>query len=350
MIKIFKKLILFKNFKTSLILPKTSLEFTIFPTKIEIRDKEKKFEKLEYFLDFKSVYNLKIFLNLEKYFIKVRGFSKEGFFNYEIALLEDSVNLIVKKGDLSINGKILKNKKSFLLFPLKNFKSFKENPENIYLGVDKKMDMESIKKREDLKEILPVWFKLANNVLVELPKKLEGIATLFEELEKLLKKGDKKGVETLFLDIFRSGFYGIFSPRLLDEDHFGVIKRDTKISKNSSDLILLKKGAEFIRKLFFEEKKNRVEILLNLLPSFFSGRFVDIESSFGIFDLKWSKKLLKEMVLKSKIDGKISFKFQSKIKSFRVRETKREKGTIFKSSSVLNIKKEKIYLFDRFQK
>jgi len=108
----------------------------------------------------------------------------------------------------------------------------------------------------------------------------------------------------------------------------------------------LKEGKELIRELFFKEEKRKINMLPLLLPSFSFGRFINIESSYGRFDIQWSKKLLKKMIFYSSFSGEIEFQLQKKIKTFRLKE----KNKILKKPFKLEVEKNKIYLFDRFQK
>jgi hypothetical protein len=269
------------------------------------------------------------------------------YFKYEVFLRDKKINLLLKRAPCrSINlkdGKKLFLKKAYPL-PLK-VKDFciNEKREKLFLGVSKSLNMENIRRRMDLKEIFPILFYMGQMVPETLSKNLfkyEGVATLLKSCK----------TEKDFLKLFSAGFFSIFTPRLFDNQFQGIVDNDLKISKNATPLILLEKSRNLIRKIFFEEENNKIKILPSLFPSFHSGTLLNVQSSFGIFNINWSKKLLKKIIFKSFKDEEIDFEFQSKIKTFRVRENKRDRGKLFKTKTPFIAEKNKTYFFDRFCK
>lgn len=326
-IKIFKKNIFFTHLpRTKMVVPKTSLKVEISPAKIVFFNEK---EKKEFFLD--GIFDgFTIFLNMEKFLIEVRGFSHLGFVKYKIFYEDKKVFLLFEKADKKFSvfdgkKKIVDFLKKRILVPL-FFEYNQKNPlEKLYLGCDKKQDMEMIKRRKDLKEILPIWFSVGN--ILPFQKK------------PLIEKFD----ERFFMDIFQTYFTGIFFPRKEDEDHYGKLHLNIK-----NPLNLLKEGSCLIKEIFFKEEKNSIVIL----PKYYfpSGRFINIGSHVGSFDLMWSNGILKKMVLRSKKDAELSFLFNKKIKTFRMRNSLDRKGNIFKSFEKIPIEDKKTYFFDRFQK
>lgn len=350
-IRISEKLTVFSHkMGSKVILPKTTLEVQIFPTKIIFLDLEN-LEKKESFciLDLKGPFkNFTILQDIEKAIIEVFGFCENGFFKYKIFADNKKIKILLLKAPNNFIT-FLKNKKKEVLrqkelFIIKmKIKVFeKKSLEKLFLDVHKKPDIFFIFKRLDLKEILPFWFCLGKDL--DLKKKK---INLFKEMEKMVfEKCSKILLESVLLKIFQKFFSDLFSPRTFDEKYQNI---DIEIDKKISPLVLLEQGACFIRSLFFIEEENSFKILPFLLPSFFSGRFINIESSVGKFDIVWSKKKLKKMILKSTKTKKILFSI-SKIKSFRLKENRGEKGKIFKADEFIYIEKDKIYFFDRFQK
>ena len=336
-----------------IIIPKTTIEVVVFPTKLRFynREKNKKNPDLDLDLDFKGPFDkFFIFQNLEKFHVEVNGFSKEGFIRYIIGVKEEKIFIEIKKTPSQKVFLLIKNKKykvslnSPFFLPLKTKYMEPSKIEKLSLGMHKKQDVELIQRREDLREILPIWYALGQ-LLPTLKYKYEGVATLLTKCKKLIDKKDKIELEKLFLTIYKAGFRSIFSPTLLDDKFQSIINtKKLKISESASSLVLLKKGYEFIRSLFLCENKNQIEILPTLLPSFHCGRVLNLKLSIGIVHIEWSKKLLKKMILHSKKDAKIRLKLQPSIKSFRIKEK------YYKASDLIGLKKDQIYYFDRFQK
>ncbi|MBI5346972.1 MAG: hypothetical protein HZB76_07515 [Chlamydiae bacterium] len=332
------------------LLPNTLYQVTIYPTLIVFKNFEKT-EEFKLFLDLKGpVEPFTIFLDLEKKGLTVKGFSQEGYFCYHLFANEEKVSLLLEKGPKSgidysgfKKGTILP--KHTLDLPIKP--AFpKPTKETLSLGMNKALDFDMIKRRADLKEIFPIWYRLAE-LIVDQPKTNVGTAKLLENCQELIEKKDRVNLEKAFLKVFKAAFFGMMVPRLNDE-YQGIVPLEEK--HGASPIYILKEGAKLIRSMFFMESENTFSILPSLPVGFHSGRFINIQTAFGSLDIEWSKKLLRQMVFKAAKDFSLKLNLQKPIDTFRVRLHKKDKGKNYLADDVIPIKANTAYFFDRFQK
>lgn len=260
-------------------------------------------------------------LDLEKRGVHVFGHSKSGYERFCIGMTDEGIRIMSEKG---------KTKK---VIPTKvNLSQISK--ERLSLGSHKALDWDLVKRKRDLSQVFPVWFRLGQMV-PEIPLKKEGTATL-------LKSCDKLEVVPQFLKLFMAGFHGILIPRLNDDEHQGIIQSDAKVS--GCPLGLLTEGAKQIRALFFTEEKDGFAFLPCLPPEFHAGRFLNLTTSKGdIINLEWSKKLLRRVIIRPGVSREVRFHFQKAIKSFREGEKEYPAETSFKF-----INGHTVYL-DRFE-
>ncbi len=336
LIKIAQKLDLFSHtIGFSYLVFHTEYVVTIYPHLLVFKSLVSN-KKFEVNLDIDgTVEKFTVFHNLHKGYIEVRGVSSKGFFAYQI--IEENKKIKIK----FVRGK----KKKDILLPIKKIFS-KEPIEELSFGMHKKLDLEMINRREDLKEIFPILFKLSQ--YIDHAEKIEiGTASLLKDLEKSIKKHKVVELEKQFEIFYKASFSKYFVPRLSDE-HQGIIK-DRKIEKKNSLYILYQIG-RLIRSMFVLEDKKSIFILPTLLPSFHCGRMINIETSYGKIDLEWSKKLIRRMKIDVKKDATIKLNLQSKIKSFRVKTLHIDMGKIYKSDDFISMKEGLTYFFDNFKK
>lgn len=338
------------------IIPKTAYGIRIFPAKLEFYNLKNSQKCLDLFFDFLEVKNYQVFLNADKALIEVLVFFKAGFLRFQI-FSEEGLKIFFDKvpGALSFNidhesAKSTKHnigQKETIVLPLKTSEE-SVSSERLSLGEHKAQDMEMVSRRGDLKEILPLWFAIGQ-IVSKVKFKYDGVAALLLEAEDQIRKREVLKLEETFLNIFKAGFKGIFYPTLIDENFQGIIKQG-KVSEDASSLILLEKGYELIRFLFFQREKNDLYILPCLLPSFHSGRIIGLRTSSINIDMEWSKKILKKLIIHSEEKIKINLKLQREIKTFRLRKKKNEKGIFYKQTDALEIEPNVNYFLDSFYK
>lgn len=346
-----------KNCRACCILPNTSCRLTIFATKLIFEDQLTN-DYLEIYLKLKSIKDFLIFLNSDKRIIEVSGVMSDGYFRYIIGVKNKKIYIELKKAFKPIEIELLQQKISLssnesYFLDLDFEESKNENLEKLFLGVCKAQDVELINRRRDLKEIIPIWFYLGQSCfLKEVPTRCryEGTASLLLLLKNAIEMKNFEKIEELLINIYKTGFDSIFSPKLFDDNFWGIIERDSKISEQASSLILLEEGYSLIRSLFFQKSDNTLHILPILLPIFFCGKILNLNEDIGTLNIEWSQKSLKKMIIFSKQDAEIKLKLQSKIKSFRLRKNLNERGSTLKPLDCFSIRKDQIYYFDRFQK
>ena len=358
----------FSGNSAAVIIPKTAFEVRVYPVKLEFFNREKfsEFFSAEIFFNLKGApVNFKIFLDLETSCIEVFANFEDEIIRYKIFGEGDRVVIRLEKAEagnvqvcLRTNGKMeissLKLKKNFYL-PLRTKFLLEESLEKLSLGVRKNQDMELISRRNDLREVFPFWFVAGQKVPV-LQMENRGIASLFDEIDVLVKKKEKQKLYNLFLNVFKAGFSGIFAPRLLDIGFQGVYDFENpfdseRTAVEASSLVLLRKGSEFIRSLFIRQNNNNLEVLPFLLSQFYCGKMTGIKlGNLGVLDIEWSKEILKKMILVTKKDEEINFLFQAKIKTFRMKKNIYDRGVICRSGYPVEVQKGSVYYFDRFEK
>lgn len=286
---------------TFCLVPGTFVSAQIFPAKVVLHDLQDGSTR-EINFDFQGpIEPFTIETDLERGWIRVFGHAASGYFSYRIAA-ENGKVVIVDKAD----------KREF---------PFSVNQEKLSLGITKKQEWERIKERRDLREIFPLWLKMAS----------------FSPVAKKKFPGELKDLEKLFL----SYFSGIFVPRAVDTDHQNLLPQ-----LNEIPLSLLSEGAGFIRSLFFQEKEGTLSFLPSLPSTFLCGRFTSLSFSLGKLSIEWSKKNLRRVMMQIERDGELILLLQN-AKTCRVRASIQEKGVIYQSGTSLSLKKGVVYL-DRF--
>ena len=101
-----------------------------------------------------------------------------------------------------------------------------------------------------------------------------------------------------------------------------------------------------IRSLFIQESSDVISVFPN--NPFCKGRLIGINLDCAVLDLQWSKSELRQMIIRSKKDAKVTFVFPSPIKSFRVRVQENQRGVVVKSTDPFTLESGKVFLLDRF--
>ncbi|HRD54833.1 MAG TPA: hypothetical protein PLC42_00380 [Parachlamydiaceae bacterium] len=338
------------SLKNSVIIPGTHLFIEVYPAFILVhslsKDKPELVSKIEINLE-GPVSKFTVQLNLEKGYLLVFGDSASGYFRYRLSFSLDEKKLFIaveKEGKKTLVFKQIFG--TFLLHMGQNPDEFL-SPERLSLGNHKQQDFELIKRRQDLKEILPIWLK-TGGFYKEVPVFLdEGTGSLLKEIEKAIEKSDTNHLSDLFKTLFNSSFEGMMVPSLTDLTHQGL--KLPPVKSLASPLFLLSYGAKLIRSLFVRFKKNKLELLPALPKEFHSGRFLHaVLENAGMLDLEWSKKTMRRMILFANKTFALELKLPKEIKRFRLKSN----GTSewIKTGTCLKIEKDNHYFFDRFEK
>lgn len=303
----------------SCVIPKSCAVIEAFPTLLRIDGKEWKMPLTGH------VHGFTLQQDLEKNCIYVFGKAKEGYFRIRVEAHDDGFQIVSEKGPLK-SGKITVERDPYSPASI----------ERLSLGSHKAQDWDLVKKRMDLKEILPVLFLLGQKIPKILPQPITGTA----ELLKLPEEREK--LEEALLAFVKASFKGMLVPRLVDDQHQGFVPHQ---EAKGNPFFLLQEGAKMIRSLFFKQDERRLAFLPNLPISFDAGRLIGLKAAgIGEIDLEWSKKLLKRAVIRAAISGEVILELQKEIKTFRVSKKKIKKG------EPLLVEAGKTYHLDRFEK
>jgi len=258
-----------------------------------------------------SVKKFTVTLNLEKGRVEVIGHGKKGFFSYQIT----PAGLQWRKGEHTSLPFI----KPVDLAPSKL---------RLSLGVKKKQEWDQVQARGEMKEVFPFWLKLASLIPEQpLSKKKWGALQLLPDLERA----------------FQAGFQGILCPTTKDHNHLGLVPEE-EVPGSVSPLPLLHAGAKQILSLFFSEVAEKVALLPALPKEFDAGKLTGAETKEGtLFDLEWSKRKLKKVVIHPKADGEIQLALPRGANAFRV-----NKRDSWSSKKPLSLKKGQRLFLDRF--
>lgn len=212
------------------------------------------------------------------------------------------------------------------------------------LGSHKSQDWSLIKRRLDMKEILPHWHRLGYALKPEGKRPKGGTMAL---LDRCLA-GGKMEIEEALTHLFQAGFEGLLFPRLNDEEHQGF---QLPPCEGGSPLWLLSEGSALIQSLFFQTEGAAIHLLPKLPPAFHSGRFINLPiEDLGLFHFEWSKKELKKLIFASKSTKTLRFHFQKALKKCRLRFSIQEKGEKIDFPLSISVEAGRTYYFDRFEK
>ncbi len=299
--------------------------------------------------------NFTVLQNLEKNRIEVFGISEEGYFKYFIFSEKRRIVLqMIKTPKTGISYQLAdKNEKlsakEEISFPIA-LHTFAESDEKLSFGIHKQQQMEKITEREDLLEILPIWFALAQKMPI-VKKKETGCLSLLGECKKLID--EKKRTEVFFQwkKIYLACFYDAFVPRLFDDDYQGICENTKLLPFPSPVHLVFSCGYELIRSMFIKQESNALFLLPCLPVECHCGRMLDLQcENIGSIDLEWSKKMIKRMIIRSVSDENVLLHFPSSIKRFRLRLHRKDRGRWVQSGQSIEMHGNKTYFLDRFQK
>ncbi len=225
-----------------------------------------------------------------------------------------------------------------------------ENRERLSLGSHKKQEWERIRRGRDFFALFPIWFRLGS--LLALTPRLgddRGLFRLLRECESSIASNRPETILPAFERLFLAGFESLMIPRDSDTDFQAILPLDEPASVDSP-LYLLTEGARLIRSLFVVQTGKEISLLPHLPPQFFAGRIVDFRSTYGLIDLEWTKKSLRQLHFRASCDGEVHFHFSPELKQCRLRQERSDPGSLFTCGDSLAIKSGSHYLLDRFQK
>jgi len=316
---------------TRCLIPGTIYSVQVFPALVRVFSEEQQIQ--EFLLGIQGPVNdFTVQLDLEKGAVLVWGKAANGFFRYRIKADAGMIRLESEKGEMLSD------------FSMKYEGPFTEPAfkERISFGSHKKQDWDLVRRRQDLKEVFPVWYALGQ-VTPSAGFGENRSASLFDEIDGT----EKIGKEQSYLNLFYAGFEGVLCPRGEDRDHLGF--ELSPVGGGLSATPLLSEGWKRIRQMFVSVSDGTLCVLPELLPLFHSGRMIGIQlEGIGELDIEWSKKQIRRMQLRSEMEGELHLAFQKQLKSYRI-ESERMKERV-SVGEPLEVQKGVLYEFDQFQK
>ncbi|WP_213357965.1 hypothetical protein [Chlamydiifrater phoenicopteri] len=233
-----------------------------------------------------------------------------------------------------------------------SLKSCKESKNSqgtlLSLGMHKQLDLSRVRRRGDLKEIIPVLFRLGvllgreqeKSKLLREASSNEGVYALLGEINEqiALKKHDVLG-QSLRNFCF-AGFSETLLPRLYDDSFLGIIPSPSDTRKFAAPIPFLLYWDLFllVSSMLVRMDGDVIRILPTLLPDFPCGRCLEIPlPGIGVCHLEWTKKRVRRMEIQCQeesLDKKITLIFSSDIRHYRLREISRQGGSPISSQTV----------------
>jgi hypothetical protein len=275
--------------------------------------------------------------NLEKKALYVYGQAKQGYFRFVLRKEKQDIVLLWEKCPFPAQSPIILAQDAAPIV--------EPSQEHLFLGSNKQKDFYAVRKRKDLREILPIWHALGK--MFPRQGKEEGpIFDLLSECEAKISRREKD-VESLLLKLYLAGFSQGFVPRGFDSEWQGIISA----SKDLEAFSLLQRGSSMISSLFFQEKEGVYAILPCLASLFVSGRITHSKTTQGChIHMEWTKSRLRKMILFAEKNCTFTLDLPKEIKDYRVRNTPWEKGVFLdRKESIRMFAGSRIYL-DRFLK
>ncbi|MBN2479193.1 MAG: hypothetical protein JXA94_03110 [Parachlamydiales bacterium] len=354
-IKINQKFYFFtQEIKNTFLILNTHYSVKIYPGLLLFSDLISKKKSFRVFLNFKGpVKDFKIFQDLKEGFLKISFHIENGFVSYKILPKDKNLQIYFEKApqegldyQFDIKDKVFS--KDSRALPIEML-SFVKPQEFLSFGVFKKQDLTLINRRLSLLEIFPIIFFMSQ-FYIDVDKINTPADELLLKIKSNILNQEKDKLDFHFLTLIKALFFDAFVPRVQDEYFQNIIPYYENLN-DLNPIYILKETSRLIRSLFIQEDVQEILILPCLLPIFHAGRFLNIETSFALIDIEWSKKLIRKVIIKAKETKKIKLSFQSKIKSFRLKNFENSKlFKTFKNHDLITFEKEKVYFLDRFQK
>jgi hypothetical protein len=322
----------------SCILPRTCWVVHAFPAMIRLQNLERHNSQgcIEIPLELTGpVREFTLEQDLEKGYVRIWGVANEGRFRIRLEAVKSEIQLHAErtpsKGLIAAHQAVQAGQS--LGWPVAG--PFRESIvlERLSLGSHRCADWDSIWRKFDLTDILPILFHLG--------QWMPSIETISKsEMLRLLDQG--------WDSFLRAAFSSMLCPRLIDDQFQGLLCTET-IPALASACELVSAAALKVRCLFVEQHSMDVQILP--FSQFISGRMVNVHlSQIGQIDLEWRQQTIRRMILCARHDANVHFKWPKSVRSFRLRNAGQERGSRVNAGEALDLKMGKIYWFDQFQK
>ena len=297
-IKLAHRLIPFSHqSKSSCLIPNSQWSVEIAPTLLIFTDLWKQ-KKIEIKMGAQGpIYDFTVQQEIEKGKVVVFMKTAKGYVRYSIFRQADEIVLRVEKAPragIHIDfKKVTQSYKAKTELEITKVKSIEppQSSAQLFLGCTKAQDANNIKKRGDLKEILPFLLAVCQRVPEfewDDPMPKGGMYDLLKQLKK------EEG-EIEWLNLFNAAFESIFSPRTQDTDYQGLVQSECE----ETIVPLLLELKSLIINMFVKIDKSTVHFLPNLPKGFVSGKLKGVQAPFGVIDIEWTKGQVRRIVVQA---------------------------------------------------
>lgn len=302
-------------------------------------------EKIEYHLNLEGPIDpFTVEQDLETKTVRIYGQSSKGYFRSKVFLRGKSLFLLWEKmpeSGVLVQGQTVHRGEEIEVCKVVTT-SEKLVEERLFLGASKKKDCDQMRRRKDLREILPLWYGLGSIT----PREGEGpLESELAFLKEAIQRKDKPKIESLFSQTYLAHFSSGLVPRKEDEERQGLF------AVQPSDF-LLQEGASCIRSLFLQERGDEIHVLPCVPSLFVCGKLVHAcMAGGGSIDLEWTKGRLRRMHVLVEKDQNIKLRFSSEIDGFRLKRSLKDRGREIEGNLLeISVKSGDALWLDRFQK
>ncbi|CRX38205.1 hypothetical protein [Estrella lausannensis] len=329
------------------LLPNSSYGLTVYPCKVFIHDLTR---------DAKTVAEIDIALpgpsdefvtqlDLERGEIAVFGKCAKTFFRYFISFADGKILFIKNKPESLFEFHIVEDTQNLISTNQEIDSRVPIIPERLSFGSFKKQHIDTVLKRGDLRDILPLWHALAK--VTPAHKAAKTPTTLLSNLAEAVSARNKELVTKEFKSLIRAGFRSLLYPQKKDSLHQGY---SNDVVQADSSLALIHEGACIIRSLILETAGTTVAPLPFLPPPLASGRMTGASIGSNAYcSLEWRSGKLTRMLLTAQEPLQIHLALPKDIESFRARNLKN--GITWKQprDQKLDLSEDSALYLDRFQ-
>ncbi len=303
----------------------------------------------------KEVESWMVMQDLEKGCISLFNRGKKGHFSYRLAVQEGKLMLRVDRCPSegvtlfwAGQKKVLQRKEAWHVpVVIAPFESISR--EKIHFGCHKSQDWELIRRRCQLREIIPLWFALSQQV-PDVCGSSDPMPPLLDKLSRLIQEGAQQEIAAVLVQLFRCCFDTMLLPYASDVHHWLGSSQVPEVKPVS--LSLLRHSGALLRSLFFRVDCDGRGVILPCLPTDLpAGRLVGLDALPGVtIDLEWSKKRVRRLILTAKETREVSLRFSTQEAAFRIRKKARDRGITRGVDAPLFLEAGERYWLDCFQR
>jgi hypothetical protein len=277
--------------------------------------------------------------------------TKEGYLRYRIFRKENELILQIErcpKNGIRIDfNQLDKRYEKGEEIPIASLSPKEESSpafSDISFGSYKAQDVDLVRRRSDLKEVLPLILSFAERVPIS--RSYAASQGCYELLPLLNKNLDGKELDRVLKIIYHAAFEGILVPRSNDTDYQGLVE---SISQDSP-LPFLISFKELVLQLLVRFEGGHLFLLPQLPHSLDAGKIVGCTVPFGFIDMEWSKRRLKSFILTATETRSLHLSCSQGLKGYRLRTKEDHKGKTKLVTDEVFIVEGKKYFFDKFTK